>query len=44
MTLGVTSPLLIGVLADDDDFDEGFLLVAVVGTLGVFLAVRKMLR
>jgi MFS family permease len=43
MTVGATSPLLIGILADNDLFDEGFLLLAVVGSLGVILALRKAL-
>ena len=44
MTVGATSPLAIGIFADNDFFDEGFLLLAIVGTLGVFLAVRMALR
>lgn len=43
MTVGATSPLLIGVLGDNDLFDEGFLLLAVVGSLGVILSLWKAL-
>jgi len=39
MIVGATSPLTIGILADYGFFDEAFLLLAAVGTLGVFLSV-----
>lgn len=40
MTLGATSPFLIGVLADSDFFDQRFFLLAVVGSVGILLSVR----
>lgn len=44
MTLGATSPLVIGILADKGFFDEGFLLLAAVGSIGVVLSVRRALQ
>jgi MFS family permease len=38
MTVGATSPLLVGILADYGYFDEGFLLLAAVGTVGVIVS------
>lgn len=42
MMLGATSPLIIGFLADYGYFDEGFLLLAVVGSIGLILSVIRL--
>ncbi|WP_418280899.1 MFS transporter [Halorubrum sp. DTA98] len=42
MTAGATSPLIIGVLADYGSFDEGFLLLAAVGTIGLVLTLTRL--
>lgn len=42
MLAGATSPLLIGILADYGSFDEGFLLLAAVGTLGLLLSITRL--
>ncbi|WP_136602832.1 MFS transporter [Salinigranum halophilum] len=44
MTVGATSPFAIGLLADNNYFDQGFLLLAVVGTVGVVLSVQQALK
>lgn len=44
MLIGATSPLLVGVLAEFGYFDEGFLLLAVVGTVGVGVLLVSLLR
>lgn len=42
MLLGATSPLLIGILADHGYFNEGFLLLAVIGSLGLVLSITRL--
>lgn len=42
MLIGATSPLLIGVLADYGSFDEGFMLLAAVGTVGLVLTLTRL--
>lgn len=42
MVMGAASPLLMGALADFGSFDEGFLLLAAVGTAGLFLAIIRL--
>lgn len=42
MMVGATSPLLIGILANYGLFDEGFLLLAAVATLGLVLSIIRL--
>lgn len=41
MSIGASSPFLIGVFADAQLFDEGFLFLAGVGTLGLIVVARQ---
>lgn len=42
MLIGATSPLLIGVFAEYSSLDDGFLALALVGTMGLFLSVTRL--
>ena len=42
MLLGATSPLVVGVMADAGLFDEAFLLLGAVGSVGLAIATFKL--
>ena len=42
MLLGATAPIVVGVLADIGRFDEAFLLLAAVGSIGLSLAIFRL--
>lgn len=42
MVLGATAPLLMGILANHNYFDEAFLLLAIVGSIGLALAALRL--
>lgn len=42
MVVGASSPLLVGPLADYGHFDGGFLLLAVVGSVGLVLSLFRL--